>query len=118
MSSLASAPTRAAISWQAQRIGSRLRAELGTILADSPHVAEIRGAGQFTGVDLVTDRGTLQPDVGLAARVVNDLSERKVLISATGIGNVLKIRPPLAFNDEDADRFLETFDGLRAVLGA
>jgi 4-aminobutyrate aminotransferase-like enzyme len=50
--------------------------------------------------------------------VVNDLSERKVLSSATGVGNVLKIRPPLAFNDDDADRFLETFDGLRAVLGA
>jgi 4-aminobutyrate aminotransferase-like enzyme len=103
---------------QARRVGDRLRAGLGTILASSPHVAEIRGAGQFTGVDLVTDRGTLQPDVDLAARVVNDLSERKVLISATGVGNVLKIRPPLAFNDDDADRFLETFDGLRAVLGA
>jgi 4-aminobutyrate aminotransferase-like enzyme len=103
---------------RAQRIGSRLRAELGTILTSSPHVAEIRGTGQFTGVDLVTDLDTLQPAVSLASRVVNDLSERKVLISATGVGNVLKIRPPLAFNDDDADRFLETFAGLRAVLDA
>jgi 4-aminobutyrate aminotransferase-like enzyme len=34
-----------------------------------------------------------------------------VLISASGPGgNVLKVRPPLVFDEADAARFLETFE--------
>ncbi|WP_158853969.1 aspartate aminotransferase family protein [Saccharothrix deserti] len=90
--------------------GRALRAGLEEITKDSPRVAEVRGSGLFVGVELVKDRETLDPDRALAEDVVNDLRDRRVLISGTGeAANVLKIRPPLAFTAADVTRFLETF---------
>jgi 4-aminobutyrate aminotransferase-like enzyme len=58
----------------------------------------------------VKDIETLEPDRALAEDVINDLRDRRVLISGSGRGaNVLKIRPPLAFSSADVSRFLETF---------
>ena len=56
------------------------------------------------------DRESLEPDRARAEQVVNDMRERRILISATGQAvNVLKIRPPLAFDSADVTRFLEAF---------
>jgi len=71
-----------------------------------PRIADIRGAGLFIGVDLVDAAGA--PDEALTLDVVNALRERHVLIATAGAHNAtLKIRPPLAFDDDDADRLLE-----------
>jgi 4-aminobutyrate aminotransferase-like enzyme len=87
----------------ARRVGARLADEIRGM----PHVAEVRGAGLFIGVDL--------PDEAFALDVVNRLRDRRVLLAAAGIGNdALKIRPPLVFTDADADRLLTE---LAAVLG-
>lgn len=67
-------------------------------------LGEVRGAGLFLAVDIVENGG---PDPARAARVVNGLREAGVLISATGpLGHTLKIRPPLPFGPDHADRFL------------
>ena len=43
--------------------------------------------------------------------VVNQLKQKGVLISSDGPDhNVLKIKPPLVFNKNNADYFLETFE--------
>jgi 4-aminobutyrate aminotransferase-like enzyme len=68
----------------------------------------VRGSGFFIGVDLVTDQSTLTPNGEAAAAIVNALREDRILISACGAqGNVLKLRPPLPFSSNDADRLLE-----------
>jgi 4-aminobutyrate aminotransferase-like enzyme len=90
--------------------GNALRAGLEEITRDSPYVAEVRGSGLYVGVELVKDRETREPDRVLAEDVINDLRDRRVLISGAGkAANVLKIRPPLAFTSADVTRFLETF---------
>ncbi|MFC3898357.1 aspartate aminotransferase family protein [Lentzea rhizosphaerae] len=90
--------------------GRALRAGLEEITRASPYVAEVRGSGLYVGIELVKDRETREPDRVLAEDVINDLRDRRVLISGTARGaNVLKIRPPLAFNAADVTRFLETF---------
>jgi 4-aminobutyrate aminotransferase-like enzyme len=54
-------------------------------------------------------------DPAAALNVVNEMRERRVLISATGAhGNVLKIRPPLPFSHRDVDQFA---GALRDSLG-
>jgi hypothetical protein len=54
------------------------------------------------------EQGSTEPNSTLAAKIVNGLRKRRVLISASGPrGNVLKIRPPLPFATRDADRLLE-----------
>ncbi|WP_234441276.1 aspartate aminotransferase family protein [Streptomyces scabiei] len=90
--------------------GNALRAGLREITKDSPCVAEVRGAGLYVGVEIVKDRETLEPDRVLADDVINDMRDRRILISGTGTSaNTLKIRPPLAFDSADVTRFLETF---------
>src|SRR5687767_13847809 len=90
--------------------GRALRAGLEEITRESPYVADVRGNGLYVGVELVRDRETREPDRALAEEVINDLRDRRVLISGTARGaNVLKIRPPLAFDAADVTRFLETF---------
>jgi len=90
--------------------GKALRAGLEEITQASPYVAEVRGSGLYVGIEIVRDRETLDPDRARAEDIINDLRDRRVLISGTGKGaNVLKIRPPLAFSSADVTRFLETF---------
>jgi 4-aminobutyrate aminotransferase-like enzyme len=90
--------------------GNSLRAGLEEITHDSPYVADVRGSGLYVGVEIVEDRETLAPDRARAEDVINDMRDRRVLISGTARGaNVLKIRPPLAFSSADVTRFLETF---------
>jgi 4-aminobutyrate aminotransferase-like enzyme len=90
--------------------GRALRAGLEQITRESPYIAEVRGSGLYAGAEVVKDRASLEPDRDRAERVINDMRERRVLINGTGeAANVLKIRPPLAFNSVDVTRFLETF---------
>ncbi|MDC7677777.1 aspartate aminotransferase family protein [Asticcacaulis machinosus] len=87
-----------------RQVGAYLTDGLRTLGDESKAVGEVRGAGLFFGVDIVTDG---QPDGDRARRIVNHLRQHKVLISATGQqGNVLKIRPPLVFRPEHADRLM------------
>ena len=80
-------------------------------------IAGIIGAGLFVGVELRHGGQAGAPAAAEAARVVNLLRERRVLISSAGPhGNVLKIRPPLPFGTEHADLLVETLDQALAEL--
>jgi 4-aminobutyrate aminotransferase-like enzyme len=79
-------------------------------------IGDVRGAGLFLGVELVTDRTTKQPDARLATAVVEHAKARGVLLSIDGPHhNVIKIKPPLVFTLEDADRLVST---IAAALAA
>ena len=88
----------------AASVGAHLLQGLGELATRHELIGDVRGAGLFVGVELVSDRNTDDPAPELAARVVNGMRNRRVLLSATGPGvNVLKIRPPLVFSHEQAD---------------
>jgi 4-aminobutyrate aminotransferase-like enzyme len=92
----------------ALKIGTKIQTGLRELGQGLEQVAEVRGSGLFIGVDLVTDRATLTPDGETAGYIVNRLREERILISACGAqGNVLKLRPPMPFSSQDADRLLE-----------
>ncbi|MDO9442673.1 MAG: aminotransferase class III-fold pyridoxal phosphate-dependent enzyme, partial [Beijerinckiaceae bacterium] len=96
-------------------VGGYLRDGLRTLAQRYEIIGDVRGAGLFIGVELVTDRTTKAPATAQTARLVNGLREKRVLISAAGPhANVLKIRPPLVFSREHADVFLTAMD---EVLG-
>lgn len=93
---------------QVSRVGAHLRAGLDAI--EHPAIAEVRGHGLFLGVEWVTDQESNTPDPEGAGRVVEAMRLRGILMGKAGQhGNVLKIRPPLVFDDEHADLFLEAF---------
>ncbi|OBG89614.1 4-aminobutyrate aminotransferase [Mycobacterium sp. E802] len=99
----------------AARVGAALREELTGLAADHPRVGEVRGAGLYVGVEMVTDRDSAVPDRAAAHDLVNAMRDRNVLISVCGAqGSVLKVRPPLVFSLSDVDWFCTEFaDALR-----
>lgn len=101
----------------AAKVGTALRDELARLAADNPRIGDVRGAGLYVGVEMVTDRESSGPDRAAAHDLVNAMRDRKVLISVCGAeGSVLKVRPPLVFSLSDVDWFCTEFaDALREL---
>jgi 4-aminobutyrate aminotransferase-like enzyme len=97
----------------AAKVGAALRTELCRIAKDHPRIGDVRGAGLYVGVEVVSDaedKPAKTPDRAAAKALVNAMRERHVLISVCGHdGNVLKIRPPLVFSMSDVDWFCTEF---------
>lgn len=109
---------RDALRDNAATTGAYLAAGLCRLAERFPLIGDVRGSGLFIGVELVSDRVTKAPATAETARLVNDLRERGVLISATGpAANILKIRPPLVFKPEHADIFLAALADALPALG-
>lgn len=93
------------------RVGRIMLDGLRDIATRHEGIGDVRGTGLYMGVEMVTDRDTKSPDSARALALVNELRERRILISATSSNaNVLKIRPHLTFSAENADRFLTGFE--------
>jgi 4-aminobutyrate aminotransferase-like enzyme len=97
----------------AANVGSYLRQGLLTLAERHPLIGDVRGEGLLLGVELIDEaRG---PAAGNAREVTEAMRERGILLSATGpAGNVLKIRPPLVFQNEHADLLLQALDEVLA----
>jgi 4-aminobutyrate aminotransferase-like enzyme len=98
-------------------VGSRLKKNLQALQAHHALIGDVRGRGLFLGVELVRNRTTLEPAAGEAAAVVERMKDRGILLSTDGpLHNVIKLKPPLPFNDEDGDRVIETLDDVLRAL--
>ena len=92
-------------------VGQYLTDGLNDMATRIEAIGDVRGSGFFKSVELVTDRESRAPATELAARVINGLRERQVLAGRIGKdGNILKLRPPMVFTQENADHFLNTLD--------
>lgn len=96
---------------RSQRIGAFLADGIRRLAKRHELIGDVRGAGLFLGVELVTDRAAKSPAADQTRQVVNGMRERGVLISAAGpLENILKIRPLLAFEQEHAEMFIDCLD--------
>ncbi|RAT14397.1 4-aminobutyrate aminotransferase [Lonsdalea populi] len=92
-------------------VGARLKQELAAMAQRHECVGDVRGAGLFIGFELVSDRENKTADKPLALAVIEHLREERVLTSVAGpYGNVLKLRPPLAFQMQDIDWLVGALD--------
>jgi 4-aminobutyrate aminotransferase-like enzyme/Ser/Thr protein kinase RdoA (MazF antagonist) len=92
-------------------VGERLLKGFIKFAGCYPIIGDVRGSGLFLGIELVKDRRTLQPAAEEAFFIVNRMRELGILIGTDGpLHNVLKIRPPMPFNSENADFLLATLD--------
>ena len=95
----------------ARRVGQSLLAMLEALQYTHHIVGDVRGRGLFLGVELVRDRESLEPAAAEAAYVANRMAERGVLISTDGpLRNVLKIKPPMVFDEDDASELVSVLD--------
>lgn len=100
----------------AAKIGKLLLDGIAGLAAKHEAIGDVRGAGLFVGVELVSNRSTRGPDRGLTSRVVNLMRDKGVLLSACAQGhNVLKIRPPLVLSAEQAGMVVEALDASLAA---
>ena len=101
----------------ALRVGTHLLEALRAIAPKHAIVGDVRGSGLFLGVELVRDRDTLEPAGAEASYVVNRMRDHQILLGTDGPHhNVVKIRPPMPFDEADADRLVETLDDVLGEL--
>ncbi len=90
-------------------MGRRLLAGLET-LRDLPNIGEVRGLGMMAAVELVADRATKAPALGLGARVVREAFARGLLprnragSADPPVGDTICLAPPLMTPEETIDR--------------
>lgn len=83
--------------------GQLLRAELLRELEGHPRIDTVRGDGLFAGMRFINSE-THEADPATAKRIVEAMYHDRVLISRLGRHDeMLKIRPPLAFEASDAE---------------
>ncbi|MFJ3261810.1 aspartate aminotransferase family protein [Pseudomonas sp. NPDC086581] len=101
----------------ARRQGAKLSAELHRLAERHSIIGDVRGQGLFFAVELVRDRASREPAGLEARRIVNSMRQRGVLISKIGgDDNILKIRPPLVFEAEHGELFIDTLDQVLSEL--
>lgn len=101
----------------AQRVGDYLMDQLRNLQSTCPSIGDVRGAGLFIGVELITDPYSMAPDASLASTLVNAARQQEILLSTDGpYHNVIKIKPPLVFNRENADQVAGFFRQFLEVL--
>ena len=105
---------------RAAAMGKRLLAGLEA-LRDLPFVGDVRGLGMMCGVELVADRGTKAPALGIGPRVAREAMARGLLARIRAgsadppIGDTICLAPPLMTPAETLDRIPEI---LRAAIVA
>jgi putrescine aminotransferase len=91
------------------QMGGRLLAALEE-LYNLPNVGEVRGLGLMCGIELVADKSTKAPALGLGVKVAREAMARGLLVRARpgsadpAMGDTLCLSPPLSTPSEVLDR--------------
>lgn len=102
----------------AREIGAYATQRLHEMAQNRALIGDIRGPGLFVSIELVKDRQTKEPATRAAAEVYRRGVERRVLFGESryaGLGNLIKIKPPLDVTKEDMGHALDVLD---EVLGS
>ncbi|MEM9918465.1 MAG: aminotransferase class III-fold pyridoxal phosphate-dependent enzyme, partial [Bacteroidota bacterium] len=92
-------------------IGRMLQNGLRQLQGKYHYIGDVRGHGLFLGFELVKNGKTLEPAADWASFIVNQMRERAILMSTDGpLHNVIKIKPPMCFNEQNVHFFLEELE--------
>ena len=113
---------------KAAATGEVLRAGFLALQARHPLIGSVRGTGLMQGLEIILPEtggaaGAHTPWGEAASAVVYAMRARRILLSVDGMHqNIIKLKPPMVFNADDAARVLselgEVFGALDAVLAA
>ncbi len=100
----------------ADNVGRYLLDQLKSLQHGHEIIGDVRGRGLFIGVELVQD-ADLTPAADEAHTIVNKMKEKGVLLSTDGPDhNVIKIKPPMVFNQENANELVNKLNETLAEL--
>lgn len=88
---------------RALRVGDQIQGGLRALAERFPVIGDVRGRGMYLGAEFVRDRESRAPDADTLRAVLESARATGVLLSSDGPDhNVLKIKPPLVFDESDA----------------
>ncbi|MFL5393946.1 MAG: aspartate aminotransferase family protein [Myxococcales bacterium] len=83
-------------------------------LSDLPEVGDVRGLGMMCGIELVADKASKAPAIGLGAKVAKEALLRGLLLRIRGggpdpaIGDTICLAPPLMTPKDVLERIVDT----------
>ena len=98
-------------------VGETLLRMLNELKNKHDVIGDIRGQGLFLGIEFIHEEKPLRPFASLAKKIVNQMKENGILLSTDGPDhNVMKIKPPMVFNEKNALSLVEKLDGILLKL--
>ncbi|MCZ3386460.1 MAG: aspartate aminotransferase family protein [Actinomycetia bacterium] len=93
-------------------MGKRLSAGLMEIADRSPHIGQVRGRGLLQGLELVTDKESLEPLAGASYRLAGLARDQNLMIYScpTPLGErvieAVMLAPPITIDERDIDEIV------------
>ena len=84
-------------------------------------IGDVRGPGLMMGIELVRDRKTKEPAREESYRFEKEALKRGVIFGTakySGMGNVVKIKPPAVITDAQAEKVMEVFEEVLGLLSS
>jgi 4-aminobutyrate aminotransferase-like enzyme len=100
---------------RAQKMGAYFTAQLRELQDTYEAIGDIRGPGLMIGIELVRNRKNKEMANDMCHAIVKEAVNEGVIFGESkfkGLGNVLKIKPPLVISESQADRVVEVFEKL------
>lgn len=98
---------------RSEAMGEIITARLHELQERYEMIGDIRGPGLMIGVELVRDRETKEPAREEAEGFVAEGLKRGVIFGESrylGLGNIVKIKPPLVITEGEVERVLSVFE--------
>lgn len=103
---------------RAAKTGAFLKERLTALGGKYATIADVRGAGLYLGVTIADTGRKSGANADPTSRIVNAMKDKGVLIGVAGLGaDVLKIRPPLAAGEPEAEAFADRLETVLSELG-
>ena len=102
-----------------RKVGAYLTERLRQLQQKYELIGDIRGPGLMIGIELVRNRDTKEPASKESYRFVEEGFKRGVQFGHAkyaGMGNVVKIKPPLTITEAEAERVMEVFEQVTQLL--
>ena len=97
----------------AHKLGNILLSTLMELKEKHELVGDVRGKGLFFGIELISDLKSLKPARDKADHIVDQMKDRGILLSTDGPDhNVIKIKPPMVFNNDNVLFLVENLDDI------
>jgi len=94
----------------ALKVGDYLLEQLQQLKQHHEIIGDVRGRGLFIGIELNRDEDLTPADTEVH-NIINRMKEKGVLLSTDGPDhNVIKIKPPIVFNIENAEELVKKLD--------
>jgi 4-aminobutyrate aminotransferase-like enzyme len=106
---------------RSRKMGAILTARLNELKDNYELVGDVRGPGLMIGVELVRNKRTKEPAREEAHRFVAEGLKRGVIFGEakySGLGNIVKVKPPLVISEAQIDRVMEVFEEITRMLSA